>query len=129
MDEGGSEYGVIDGSVAAEDVPTTSQPPAMSRRPFMIMWTGQAVSIFGSQLVRFAIVWWLTLETGSAAILAVASMVILIPQVIITPFAGSFVDRWNRKRTIMISDALVALTIFILAVFYFLDIVDIWVIL
>ncbi|MGD9315684.1 MAG: MFS transporter, partial [Anaerolineae bacterium] len=51
-------------------------------RPFFIIWTGQAVSLLGSQLVQFALVWWLTETTGSATVLAVASMVALLPQIL-----------------------------------------------
>jgi DHA3 family macrolide efflux protein-like MFS transporter len=97
-------------------------------RPFFIAWTGQAISLFGSQLVRFAIVWWLTVETGSATILATASIMVILPQVILTPFAGSFVDRWNRKQTIIVSDALIAVTIVALAFLFSIDMIDLWII-
>ena len=110
------------------DEHTAVPPQAISMRPFFIAWSGQAVSLFGSQLVRFAIVWWLTVETGSATILATASIMVLLPQVILNPFAGSFVDRWNRKRTIIVSDALLALTVVALAFLFSIDMVDLWII-
>ena len=50
-------------------------------RPFFTIWTGQAFSLLGSELVQFALVWWLTEETGSATVLAVATMFALLPQV------------------------------------------------
>lgn len=73
------------------------------------MWAGQAVSLFGSQLVQFALIWWLTSETGSAIVLATASLVGLLPQVILGPIAGTLVDRWNRRLKMMVADSLVAL--------------------
>lgn len=77
--------------------------------PFFVMWTGQAFSLFGSQLVQFALIWWLTRETGSATVLAVASLVGLLPQVFLGPLAGTLVDRWNRRMTMMAADGAVAL--------------------
>jgi DHA3 family macrolide efflux protein-like MFS transporter len=46
-------------------------------------------------LVQFALVWWLTQTNGSATVLATASLVAILPQVFIGPFAGTLADRWN----------------------------------
>ncbi|MDX1428313.1 MAG: hypothetical protein R3206_10865, partial [Salegentibacter mishustinae] len=64
---------------------------------FFTIWTGGAISLFGSALVQFALVWWLTKETGSATVLATATMAALLPQIVLGPFAGALVDRWNRR--------------------------------
>lgn len=72
---------------------TLSTTPSPSLRPFFIVWAGQACSLLGSQLVQFALIWWLTTTTGSATVLAYASLVGLLPQVLIGPFAGALVDR------------------------------------
>jgi DHA3 family macrolide efflux protein-like MFS transporter len=53
---------------------------------------------------------------------------VILPQVILNPFAGSFVDRWNRKVTIIVSDALIAVTIVVLAFLFAIDMVDLWII-
>jgi DHA3 family macrolide efflux protein-like MFS transporter len=53
--------------------------PARWRSVFVAIWTGQAFSLFGSQLVQFALVWWLTQKTGSATVLAGATLVALLP--------------------------------------------------
>jgi DHA3 family macrolide efflux protein-like MFS transporter len=82
------------------------------------MWSGQAVSLLGSQLVQFALIWWLTTETGSATVLAMASLVGLVPQVLLGPFVGVFVDRWNRQRTMILADSVVALATVGLAFFF-----------
>lgn len=81
-----------------------------SLRPFLTLWVGQVFSLLGSQLVQFALIWWLTQQTGSATVLAIASIVGLVPQVVLGPFVGPLVDRWNRKRTMIIADAVVALS-------------------
>jgi len=95
-------------------------------RPFFIVWTGQAFSLLGSQLVQFALVWWLAETTGSATILAFASLVALLPQIFIGPFAGALVDRWNRRIVMMVADATIALASVVLAVLYALDAVQVW---
>ena len=65
--------------------------------PFFSIWTGQAFSLLGSKLVQFALVWWLTGSTNSATVLALASMMALLPRVFLSPFAGALIDRWNRR--------------------------------
>jgi DHA3 family macrolide efflux protein-like MFS transporter len=93
---------------------------------FFTIWTGQAFSLFGSQLVSFAVIWWLTQTTGSATILATASLVGLIPQVVLGPFTGTLVDRWNRRLTMIMADSLIALATIGLAVLFALGHVQIW---
>jgi DHA3 family macrolide efflux protein-like MFS transporter len=83
-------------------------------RTFVIIWIGQAFSIFGSMLVQFALVWWLTQKTGSATVLATASLVAYLPMVLLGPFAGAIIDRTNRKAVMIIADSMVALTTLIL---------------
>lgn len=78
-------------------------------RKFFIVWTGQAFSLFGSALVQFALVWWLTKSTGSATVLATATLIALLPQVLAGPFIGVLVDRWDRKRIMITADIAIAL--------------------
>jgi DHA3 family macrolide efflux protein-like MFS transporter len=76
--------------------------------PFLLLWSGQALSLLGSQAVQFALVWWLTRETGSATVLATATFLALAPQVVLGPVIGALVDRWSRKRVMLTADAAVA---------------------
>ena len=87
----------------------TTQIPKRWQGPFFAIWTGQALSMLGSRLVQFSLVWWLTRETGSGTILAMATLVALLPGIILGPFAGALVDRWNRRRVMIVADAFVAL--------------------
>jgi DHA3 family macrolide efflux protein-like MFS transporter len=77
---------------------------------FSAIWSGQAFSLLGSALVQFALVWWLTAETGSATVLAIGTMVALLPTVLIGPPAGAFVDRHSRRWIMVLSDSFAALT-------------------
>ncbi|MCI0407562.1 MAG: MFS transporter, partial [Acidobacteria bacterium] len=72
-----------------------------------------------SQAVQFALIWWLTQETGSAAILAMAALLGLLPTVALGPVIGVLVDRWDRKRVMLAADGLVALASTVLAYLYF----------
>jgi DHA3 family macrolide efflux protein-like MFS transporter len=96
------------------------------KRTFFTIWSGQALSILGSQLVQFALIWHLTVQTGSATVLATASLVGMLPNVILGPFIGTLVDRWDRRRTMVSADSFVALATVVLAVFFALDAAEVW---
>lgn len=103
----------------ADSLGTTSPQSPRPLRPFMIIWTGQACSLLGSQMVQFALIWWLTRTSGSATILAYASLVALLPQILIGPFAGALVDRWSRRSVMIVADSIVALaTVSLVALFW-----------
>lgn len=95
-------------------------------RPFFVMWSGQAVSLLGSQLVQFALIWYLTEKTGSATVLALASLVGLLPGVVLGPIAGTLVDRWNRRWVMMGADSLVAAATALLLVLFASGQVQVW---
>ena len=108
---------------------TTPLPEARSDRwapRFFTIWIGQAFSLFGSSLVQFALVWWLTQTTGSATVLAMATLAAVLPQVVIGPFAGALVDRWSRRRVMIAADTLVALTTLALIVLYATGRMQVW---
>jgi len=93
---------------------------------FFTIFTGQALSLFGSSLVQFALVWYLTQKTGSATILATASLVAMLPQVLLGPFAGALVDRWNRRLVMILADGLIALATLVLAGLFWMGTAQIW---
>ncbi len=93
---------------------------------FFTIWGGQALSILGSQLVQFSLIWYLTIKTESATILATATLVSLLPNVILGPFIGTLVDRWNRRKVMIFSDSLISVATISLAVLFAVDIVSIW---
>lgn len=95
-------------------------------RPFFILWSGQALSLVGSSIVQFALIWWLTQETGSATILATASLVGFIPQIVLGPFVGVLVDRWSRRWTMFVADSAIALATILLAYLFWIEAIQIW---
>ena len=96
------------------------------KRVFAIIWGGQFFSILTSSLVNFAIVIWLSLETGSAEILAWATIAALLPQAMIGPFSGVLIDRWSRKRVMMLADSFIAFCTLVLSVMFWLDAAQMW---
>ena len=93
---------------------------------FIPLWLGQALSLLGSQLVQFAIIWYLTRETNSATTLAIASMMGLLPQVLLSPFIGTWVDRGNRRLILIAADATVAIATLILALLFATGFIQVW---
>jgi MFS transporter, DHA3 family, macrolide efflux protein len=92
---------------------------------FVTIWSGQASSLIGSQLVQFALVWYLTIQTGSATVLAIASMAAIVPQIFLTPIAGTYVDRWRRRHVMIAADACIAASTFVLIILFILG-VEVW---
>ena len=85
-------------------------------RSFVVIYIGQTFSIVGSAAVQFAILWYLTIKTGSANTLALASVAGLLPQALLGIFAGVWVDRMSRKKVMIYADLFVALASGILGV-------------
>lgn len=88
------------------------------RRTFAFIWTGQLFSTLSSSMVSFAVIFWLSIETGSAEVLAFATIASLLPQLVLGLFTGVLVDRWNRKRTMIIADLYIALMSLVMAVIF-----------
>jgi len=93
---------------------------------FFPIWVGQQFSLFGSAIAQFALVWWLTQKTGSATVLATASLVAMLPQIVLGPFAGALIDRWNRRRVMIVADSFIALVSCVLAFLFWAGKAEVW---
>jgi DHA3 family macrolide efflux protein-like MFS transporter len=89
------------------------------QRKFYTITVGQAISLIGSSAVQFALVWWLTIETGSAIVLSLATLLIYLPYVVLGPFAGVWVDRLKRKPVIIFADLFTAFVALVFSVAFF----------
>lgn len=96
---------------------------------FWKIYSGQAVSIITSSIVQFAIIWYITYKTGSAFWLSMASLCGFLPQGILGLFIGSYIDKRNRKKIMIISDGLIAAVSLIMCIISFITNLPIWVIL
>jgi len=108
----------------------TTTPETTPRKkwaaPFFTIWTGQAISLLGSQMVQFALIWWLTKTTESAIVLTTATLIGILPSVFLGPFVGALVDRWNRRKILKIADTSIAVVTLILAYLFFMGWAQIW---
>ncbi len=108
-------------------VDTSSQPiPERWATRFFTIWTGQAFSLFGSQIVQFALVWYLTQKTGSATILATATLAAMLPQILLGPFAGAVVDKSSRRLVMILADSFIALATLGLIILFAIGKIQIW---
>ena len=76
----------------------------------------QNISLFGSSVVGFTVIWYITLTTSSGFWLMLATISSMLPQVIISFFSGVWADRYNRKHLIMLADGFIAMATFLLAI-------------
>jgi MFS family permease len=85
-------------------------------RAFLTIWAGQAVSLLGSSLTNFALGVWVYQRTGSVTKFALIAFFASLPGLLISPVAGALVDRWDRRRTLILSDSMAAVMSVVLLV-------------
>jgi DHA3 family macrolide efflux protein-like MFS transporter len=96
------------------------------QRKAALFLSSQGLSLFGSMLVQYAIIWHLTLTTQSGLVLTIATIAGFLPQIVISLFAGVWADRYPRKRLIILADALTATSTLLLAIIFLLGYREIW---
>jgi MFS transporter, DHA3 family, macrolide efflux protein len=100
--------------------------PAHGLRTFFTIWVGQLVSLLGSQLTGFALGVWVYEQTHSVTMLALVQVAIQVPYVILSPLAGVFADRWNRRTAMIISDFGAGLSVLAVAVLFLTHHLQVW---
>lgn len=86
-------------------------------KKIVVFLTAQSISLFGSSLVQFAIIWYVARTTSSGLMVTLNTFCAFLPQVIISLIGGAWADRYNRKMLIVVSDAIIAISTLILAIF------------
>lgn len=86
----------------------------------------QTISLFGSSLVQYAIIWYITLITASGSIMTIATICGYVPQMIISMFAGVWLDRYSRKKLIIAADSLIACSTGLIAILFLIGYQEIW---
>lgn len=99
---------------------------ALKNRAFALMWTGQTISRLGDNLYRIALAWWVLEKTGSAIAMGTVLVFSQIPMLIFLLIGGVVVDRLPRIRVMFASDILSGLAVSFIAVFSWLNILEIW---
>jgi MFS family permease len=99
---------------------------ALKNRAFALMWSGQTISRLGDNLYRIALAWWVLEKTGSALAMGTVLVFSQIPMLIFLLIGGVVVDRLPRLRVMFIADILSGLAVTFVAVFSWLDILELW---
>lgn len=103
------------------------QNPRLTGMPaFLVIWFGQIISLFGTALFSFAIGIWLYQQTGLATTFTNMIFFANLPRIVLSPFAGALVDRWNRKVTMLASDLATGVITLIILVLILNESLDIW---
>lgn len=95
-------------------------------RNIIIFLSSQTISLFGSSLVQYAMMWYVTLETESGMQMTMYILCGFIPTFILSPVAGVWADRYNRKILIMLADGMIATATLILAILFMMGYSAMW---
>jgi len=106
-------------------------PTVQKKRPtgmlaFTIVWIGQVISLLGTAMTGFALTIWAWQITGQATALALVGFFTFAPTLLVTPFAGALVDRWNRKFVMMLSDLAAILSTIVVLLLFWTGNLQIW---
>lgn len=95
-------------------------------RIFILVWWGQLVSLLGSNLTEFALGVWVLQKTGSITQFALISLCIHLPNLIASPLAGTIVDRWERRRAMILSDSVSGVVEVLVMILAFSNHLEVW---
>lgn len=105
---------------------STSLQKERWKRDVTLFLSSQTISLFGSSLVQYAMMWYITLSTQSGIMMTIYIICGFIPTFLLSPVAGVWADRFNRKKLIVYADGLIAISTLILAILYLLGYESIW---
>jgi MFS transporter, DHA3 family, macrolide efflux protein len=106
---------------------TTNSPAMQNWKKNIILFLGsQTISLFGSSLVQYAIMWYITLNTQSGVMMTISIICGFVPTFFLSPIAGVWADRYNRKMLIILSDSLIAVATIILAFLFMMGYDSMW---
>src|SRR5690348_12008120 len=86
----------------------------LRKRNFLLLWSGQFVSLCGDWLLFIALPFYIYQLTGSVIQLGISLLVELLPRILLGSVAGVFVDRWDRRRTMIVADILRAAVLLVM---------------
>lgn len=96
------------------------------KRTTAFFLTGQSISMIGSMIVQYAMMWHITLTLQSGIAMTIFIICGFLPSFFISPFAGVWADRFDRKKLIIAADAMIALATLILAIVFLMGYEEIW---
>lgn len=99
---------------------------AQGMRAFMTIWLGELVSVIGTGLTGFSLGVWVFQRTGSPTLFALIALFTTLPGILVSPVAGTLVDRWDLRKTMLFSDMGAALATLAIALLLMADRLEIW---
>ena len=96
---------------------------------FILLWQGQLVSNFGDSIYDIALGFWILAKTGSTGLMGILMATAVIPRVFLSPIAGTYVDRHNRKNIIILTDVIRGIAISFIGIAAIMDFIQIWMVL
>ncbi|MCE3198838.1 MFS transporter [Paenibacillus sonchi] len=100
--------------------------PSNWKKNIVLFLTSQTVSLFGSSLVQYAILWYITLNTQSGLMMTISIICGFVPTFLLSPFAGVWADRYSRKLLIILSDFCIAAATLVLALLFLMGYDEMW---
>jgi len=97
---------------------TSNTPKVHWKKDITLFLSSQSISLFGSSLVQYAIMWYITLSTQSGVMMTIYILCGFIPTFLLSPFAGVWADRYNRKLLMILSDSMIAIVTLLLAIVF-----------
>ena len=95
-------------------------------RTFTLVWVGQLVSALGSSMTQFGLAIWVFTKTGSTIQLSLLILAAMLPGLLMSPFSGSLIDRWDRRIAMIVSDAGAAAGTLVVAILLVTGNLEMW---
>src|SRR5215471_6758735 len=97
-------------TTTATEAPSTPKPGLLINRNFALLWTGSLISVFGDVIFDTSLIVWITVflavhQTWAPLAVSGVFLAALVPTMLFGPIAGVFVDRWDKRRTMLWMDA------------------------
>ena len=105
---------------------TLPDPGPGWQRRFWTIFGGQGLSLIGSALTQFVLLWWITDTTGSISALTTAGLAALLPQALLGPLGGTLADRYSRRALMIGADAISALCMMVLITLFLTGNIELW---
>jgi MFS transporter, DHA3 family, macrolide efflux protein len=105
-------------------IQSNTQRPSLL--PFMIIWSGETISLIGSGLSSFALSIWTFQQTGSLILFSFIALAGVLPAALVSPLAGSLVDRLDRRLVLIVCNAGLALEMLVLTILFMTRQMELW---
>ncbi|MFR9070508.1 MAG: MFS transporter, partial [Paraclostridium sp.] len=93
---------------------------------FFLLWQGQLVSVLGDVLYIMALDFWILEMTGSKSLMGLLSAITMMPRIILGPFAGVFIDKWDRKKVIVLTDLIRGIVVTFVGIAGVIGFIQVW---